>query len=356
MTTQTAATRAEVLLETGRVPQAITILSTALASEPTSYTLLCLLARAHIANGTAVDAQRAAEAAIGANPEGEWAHRLLSLAYSHQHARSMAVNAARTAVRLAPTLWQTHTRLAMALADAGHNDEAWQAATEAVRIGPDQADTHFALGFIAMKSRARSSRRLAEREFETTVKLNPQHAAAFNNLAKLRLQRGRLAPAAQGFGAALGSDPQLVVAKHNLRVLARLYLRRFHWLLIIGYFVTIGISGGDGSSTARTNRSTLALGAGVVALLIAVGVVVMDRRLPANLRRYYRRLPLEDSWLGGWLAIDLLALLLLCCLPLLPNNAVTPLISLTWLTLLVARFVAARGAKHLRSERPIPYQ
>jgi tetratricopeptide (TPR) repeat protein len=312
-----AAAKARTLLSLGRPEGAIAELSAALAVDPQSAELLRLLAQAQLQADDAVGALRTIGRAVAAEPDNEWGHRLASVAYTNLGDFRQAVGAAAEAQRLAPLEWRTHARRSLAAAQAGCHGDAIQAGLRAAQLAPDEPDAHFALGFAYAKNKDLAE---AERAYQRVLAMKPDHAQALNNLGTIRLrQRGGLRRATAGYGAALAIDAQLKVAQRNLDVVARRYMRRFHLSVVAAYFIfetAFGSSRAAGSPTQVSSSSRLAAAiVGGVALVFLVGsMVVVDRRLPRNLRRYYHRLPRKDVLLGAWLVVDLAALVLIGCL------------------------------------------
>lgn len=338
MTSPSVAARADTLIDLGRPGEAISILAAALATDPSSPDLLRQLARAQLAGDDEPAALATAQRAVAADPESEWGYRILSLAFTGVGDLQNAELAAAEAQRLAPALWQTHARRAIASAQGGHFAEGMAAAHEAVRLAPDEADAHFAMGYTAMQA-GRAD--IAEQAYLHTLALRPDHATAMNNLSIIRMrQRGGLSKAVQGLSAALSTDAQLEVARRNLDVVARRYMRRFHFGVVVA-FIVLSIAT-DKPTTSNnllqttdqvTHSSRIEAGLlGVVAIVVLLGAIIaLHQRLPANLRPYYRRLPRADLTLGLWLAVDVAALIIVSCLAV-PStySGRTDLVGIAW--------------------------
>lgn len=346
--------RAQTLLDLGRSAEAVEVLQRALADEPESYRLLCLLALAQQRCGNHRESRDAAGRAVAIRPDSEWAHRLVSLANTSLRFPIQAVEAGQEAVRLAPESWQTHHTLALAYIESGEHEPALRHSGIARELAPEEADTHFIHGLAALRA---GDKKTARAEFERNLALRPDHAAAHNNLAKLSIDRGGLLEGAQRLSSALASDPQMRVARRNVHILARRALRRFHWCVVLAYFVLGGLlssnDGGTsyGTTTHHTQRPALTVAAVGALVALVVVAVAIDRRLPANLRGYFRRLPRTDSWIGGWLAVDVIALLLITAMALpLSDSARTACRGVAWLCLLLGVLISRRGAVHARRE------
>lgn len=344
------------LLDLGRSEEALTVLGTALAEEPGSTALLCLAARVHLAKGDAASALAAANAAVAADPDSEWGHRLASLALEAQGRSDEAVRAAEQAARLAPTMWQTQHCLAMAQSRAEQHKQAMATAHNAVRMAPRQHESHFALGYAAMRA---GHKRVAREAFKRVLAMDPENSAALNNLAKLGMDRGRLLTAAHGFSASLSADPHSEVARYNIDVLARRLLLRLHWAMFALYLVLSSVVPHDATDAlGRPIRqsvktpSWLAVLSPALLVLFVVAIVLLDRRLPRAMRWYLRRLPRTDLFLGGWLALDLVAfgLLLALGLPQTPANR-SLLVGLAFAALFAGMIVSRIGSSRMKKRR-----
>jgi Flp pilus assembly protein TadD len=318
-TVSTAADKARTLIGLKRPDEAVRVATTALATEPESPELLRLLAHAHIAARRHQDAHAAASAAIRLDPDHEWGHRLLSVAAGGTGDHQLAVRSAAEAQRLAPNSWRTHSQQAIASAQAGYSCDAVRAGRQAVQLGPDQPDTHFALGYAYAADKQPAE---AEAAYRRTLALQPDHATALNNLGNLQLKKpGGLRRANQQYAAALTSDAQLAVARRNLKVIAGRYARRFHLAVFIACIIlrtafdqhSTNIPGVATTNqvTASSRIAAAAVGGLSLAILFAA-IVIVDRRLPRNLRYYYHRLPITDRILGMWLGVDVAALVVVC--------------------------------------------
>jgi tetratricopeptide (TPR) repeat protein len=258
-----ASQRASTLLDLGRPQEALAGLATALAQDPDSAPLLCLLARAHLAVGNATYAVSAAEAAIAADPENEWAYRVASVAYEEQGRPADAVQVATRSVALAPNLWLTHTRLALALSANNDQAAALTSANSAVSLEPNEADPHFAIGLITMRS---GQSDLAERAFLRVLSIQPQHSAALNNLGKLKLDHGSVLGAAGDLSSSLAANPQSLVARYNVDLIGQRLVRWLHWGLWGSSLILILRT--DPVATTGSIPSTQPSDAGVVGVLL----------------------------------------------------------------------------------------
>jgi Flp pilus assembly protein TadD len=349
-----AAQRAETLLSLGRPAEALAIISPALAVEPDSADLQRLLASVYLATDEAQLAFNAAVRSVSVEPDNEWGHRLVSESLSQLGDHQQAAKAAAESQRLAPWDWRTHSQRAIVCARAGFNTESVGAARHAVALAPNEPDAHFALGFAASRA---GDPEFAALAYRRVLEIQPDHAMTLNNLATLQLKkRGGLRNATRGYGAALAVDAQLDVARRNLNIIARRYVRRFHYAVVVAYavlyfsFTKAGTAGGERvSASSRWHAATFG---GLALLIIVVAVMVIDRRLPANLRPYFRRLPRQDSMLGLRIGVDVAALLLICALAVPSTYAGRASLGrLAWLLLIVGVILSYAHRSSIRSSR-----
>src|SRR5215469_9683110 len=82
----------------------------------------CLQAQCLLGLGQPHQAAAAARQALAAEPDSEWAHRLLAIAYLRVRHRSGAIAEAREAVRLAPKSAHALHVLALSQLQLGHRE------------------------------------------------------------------------------------------------------------------------------------------------------------------------------------------------------------------------------------------
>jgi tetratricopeptide (TPR) repeat protein len=229
--------RATALCDIERFTEAVTLLTRLLASEIDGYGTRCTLARAQIGLGEYRAAVNSAAAAAALEPEREWPHRLMSIAYSRLRQHPEAIRQARESVRLAPQTWQDHLQLAQALHSAGDNGTGARSAAERARqLGPLEASTHLIVGNVAATAGRREE---AEAAFRTALEIDPTNSAAHNELARLHLPRhgvanaSGLGAAAAGFAAALRANPSGEISRRNLDAVLRIFIRRTAYFVLL---------------------------------------------------------------------------------------------------------------------------
>lgn len=282
-----ALVRASALVDLGRFEQAAQQLATFLATSPHNSHALCLLARARLGLNDDVGAEAAAEAAIAADPNNEWAFRISSVALQRMDQPYAAVRMARSAVQLAPHLADGHARVALALASARIElDEARRAAERAVALAPHLIDAYLAVGAVALADRRRADARAA---YEHALAIDPTSATAHNELARVQLHRRRLgngaglAAAAGGFATALRSDPNQHVSRRNLDIVLHVFLARLaYYVFLVAFF------GSHITTGTRARNWALCIPAGALLLPGFFAVRFLERLTPP-LRQYLWR-------------------------------------------------------------------
>ena len=105
--------------------------------------------------------------------------------------------------------------LSKVLTWAGKFDDADRLALDAVSQLPDDFEAHFLAGNAELR---RGNSQEAISHFETTVKLNPNHVTALNNLGDQYFQLGNLELAAKYFQQSVSVDSRFAMGIHNLGV------------------------------------------------------------------------------------------------------------------------------------------
>lgn len=285
-----ATERARVLIEAGRHGEAENVLQTALAKEPDDGAKWCLYALCMVRLDRAQQAVEAAGRAAALEPDEEWPHRLASIALCSLGEHERAVTAAREAIRREPDLWQTHAQLALALHELkcrGAADEAWSAASYAVSLASNEAETHFVMAVVAQE---RGDLATAEVAYEKALALDPTHAAAMNNLGLVRLRRGRLHQAVEGFTSSLRSDPSLQVARANVESVGWRLTTYAYYLAFVGWWILRFLVVSDDSDFGTLYFVRAGAGVALLAGWAVLGVRMVGR-LPAAARGYLAGMP-----------------------------------------------------------------
>jgi Flp pilus assembly protein TadD len=307
--------RAEAMISLGRHQDALTALAPIVAAEPDNCYALCLTAQAQLQLDQPGPARRAAEAAIRADPTAEWPLRLLSIALRETGETARAVETAAQSVRMEPNLWEPRAILAIALSEvSGSGHRARRVAETAVGIAPDQPQAHFVVGLVADRLGRQGD---AENAYRRALHLDPQHAAARNNLSVILSRRGDYLGAARGFTEAAAGDSRLAIARRNVdHVVVRL-VQRVQLVVLAATFAAIA-----GPRLIGVDNHWMSLVAALAGVAVVVWWVVAFRRAtPRRLHRYLQTLPARDRLVTAWTTLLAVALLVLCVASVLPGVA-----------------------------------
>jgi tetratricopeptide (TPR) repeat protein len=247
--------RVSALCDLQRFDEAISHLDTILAAEPQSATAWSLRSRAELGRGAHEDALLAAKHAIALTPQSGWPHRLASIAHGRAGAHQEALWHAREAARAEPLEWRSFTTLARALLhDPKNRDEARGAAQRGLQLAPNETETNMVAGAVAAAARRPDD---AEAAYRRVLAIDPQNAVAHNELARLKMPKGRfaspsgLAQAATGFATAVRADPRRTVSRLNLELVLRSFLSRVAYLIFLDAFLVSQLTTSSSAGAAR---------------------------------------------------------------------------------------------------------
>jgi tetratricopeptide (TPR) repeat protein len=203
----------ELLLREGRIPEAITHLTTAIEIRPDFADAHGNLGNALLAAGRKTEAVGHLETAVRLAPGFARSRYNFGNALAESGRLSEAVAEYQAAIRLEPGVAEFHFNLGNALAALNRNDEAATAFEAALQIRPDYAQAHYNLANLrAMNGRPAE----AVPHYEAALRLQPNFVEALNNLGSALLELGRVDEAASRYEEALRLDPNFADAKANL--------------------------------------------------------------------------------------------------------------------------------------------
>jgi tetratricopeptide (TPR) repeat protein len=268
--------RASVMIDLGRYGDAASLLASVVASSPDSSRAWCLLSRAHLGDGNAVEAVAAAARARALGPADDWPYRLTSTALIALGQTGEAVTAAQEACRRAPHFWRAHLCLAQAATAAGQHEMAAEAAIAALALAPEQPDVHVTAGKAAL---ARGEFGAARRWQESALAIDPAHSDAINELGRISLSAGDAPTAAGHFLRAARMSPRIGVFSRNTELaLGRVAHRitAFAWLAVLIAPFTV--------FAAMSGSLPLTVAYGLPALALTFFAIRAVRRLPSEVR------------------------------------------------------------------------
>jgi tetratricopeptide (TPR) repeat protein len=197
---------ADRLIDIGRVDDATAVVRDVLVEAPRDVRALCTLARCHDLAGAHQHTLAAADAAIAADPESEWAFRLRSMALRKLGRPVESVPAAERAVALDPQWWGGHRALALALVAAGRVPEAYRVAQRVRAIAPQRADTFYLFTDVY---EAAGELVAARREYLAGLAVAPTEPWLLGGLAYLDRLARRDGAAARRYVALLSARPSV---------------------------------------------------------------------------------------------------------------------------------------------------
>jgi tetratricopeptide (TPR) repeat protein len=275
------------LLDIGRGDEALALLTKHLGAHPDDWYALCQLAWAHHVRDDSAAMSDAADAAVGAAPDQEWAHRLASVAALWRGDRAKALRHAKEAVRLAPENWHARHSLSRALLEMRQKQAAHEEAHSAVRLAPLEAQAHLQLSVAADACRYREE---ADAALQRALELNPHYGQALNVKAARELRKRKLGRAAASMIDALRLDPQSEVGHENLAALMAALLFRLYGVTVL-CCIAVAImlfAGRSGAIPPYWPRA--AAGLVFIGLIVGVGWLTV-RHVPATARRRLASLP-----------------------------------------------------------------
>jgi len=220
-------------------------------------------------------AAMAAHAALARVPGSEHAQRIYAFALNGQGRTAEALQVAWRSVTEHPQVYLAHHAYARLLLSAGQPQQALTAANEALRLNPAAADNWVLRGDVY---RALNWWDPAEADYREALRLQPDNAAALNNLAANRLQRGGTRGVIDGFVGAGRLDPDAAeVAHYNIGAALTKWLRLANTCVIF-LFVAAGVTAvlhDEGKPTVIPR-----IIAGLIAVVFAAVLVWIVRRVP----------------------------------------------------------------------------
>lgn len=335
--------RARNLVALDKDAQARDLLARVLAEDPENAEALCLMAQSCLGLRDKLGAVRAARAACRADPESEWACRLLALALARNRRADEAVWAATRAVQLEPGSWRTHVvRAEVDTILRAVTPTTESAAREAVRLAPHEAECHRQLGVVLLE---RKRYREARAALSEALRLDPQDAAARNDLARIDVRkRWNVGRAAAGFAAAAALDPTEQVAAHNLTVAGATGLRVVHLILAADLFTL-----GRAASQHNGNRALAgaAFAAAAVALT-AFGFLVWRGARPRTLHLLAVVLR-RDRMLAAWFILLVATLVCVGVATVVPAHDIVGTMACAYVTLFTGVLVTWVRGRRLKS-------
>jgi tetratricopeptide (TPR) repeat protein len=211
--------RAYELNNIGKWEQALPFAERAVADKRRRPNNWCLLGWTLHGLGRYRESLAAAEEALKLSPDSEWAHRTRARALEQLGRRTEALAAAREAVRQSPNGWRPLSQFAETALKLGYPSDARGAAERAAELAPNEASPWVTLSYVCLDDDWEEAEAAALR----ALRLEPENAAALNNLAWARLRQGRYSEARDIFDRGIAIRPEHTKLAFN-RAIATIHL------------------------------------------------------------------------------------------------------------------------------------
>jgi tetratricopeptide (TPR) repeat protein len=246
----------QVLIEKGLRDEAITVLKTALTSDPTNASIYATLAEAYEADGQYENAIPAMRLAVQRDPQNEIYHFRYGLLLTDSHAPAAGILRLQEALKLFPMSARIWLALGIAQLTYGQNAEAENSFKQslaldaklvpalaylgmtysergayekainfyeqALALNPQLAPLHYLVAETILKSSDADTTR-AEKYLRRATELDPNLAPAYLTWGRLYVRANRYDEAALLLARAVSLQPELLEAHYQLsRVLVKL--------------------------------------------------------------------------------------------------------------------------------------
>jgi tetratricopeptide (TPR) repeat protein len=201
------------LLDQGRLVEAIACLRDALRTSPNDVMLLNNLAMALNDQENHAEAMALLEHALQLQPNELHTRRNLGVVLASAGRFDEAVARYRAALEIKPDDAKTHRYLGTALLRTQHFEEAIDHFRKALAVEPDMADVHNNLAF-ALARRGRLDEAISH--YKKAAALQPDAAEPHNNLGACLARQGRFDEAIAQFNKALELKPDYAEARRSL--------------------------------------------------------------------------------------------------------------------------------------------
>jgi len=162
------------------------------------------------------DAAQLLEQAVRIDPGGAYGYNALGIAYLEQAQYDKAIPAFRDAFRRAQHWSYPLHNEALALVETGDYNSAIRTYQQAIRLTPEYSYLPYNLGLVYQRVNRRKD---AEAAYRKASMLAPNSAEPYNALGTLKASEGKRGEAEQLYREALGKNPKLLAARHNLALL-----------------------------------------------------------------------------------------------------------------------------------------
>ena len=196
--------QARQLIELKRWPEAQAALTPALADPNADAQPWCLLALCHLGQNDPRAARRAAHRAIAAEPDDEWAHRLLAFTLLRGRRSRAARRAADRALAIAPEKAETLAMMVQVQLSRYRVRAAQRLATRNLVANPFSSLARQSAAGVALRRRRWAE---AERQARAGLALTPHDPHLMMQLGTALQGQGQRPEAAEVYASAVRTDP-----------------------------------------------------------------------------------------------------------------------------------------------------
>ncbi|MFT3844888.1 MAG: tetratricopeptide repeat protein [Lacibacter sp.] len=226
--------RAELLLEQGRISGAVKELKNALQQEPGNAYVYALFARCHYANSEYSEGLEKIQQAISLEPDEAYYFYLRGFAYYHMNQLAMATTELNKAISLYPYHAEYFGLYAFVLLDDRKYELALQKANEGLELDPEN--------ITSLNARARALNKLkrtdeAVETMQDALSNAPESDFTHVTIGFNHLERGLHKEAQKHFREALRLSPNLHSAKEGLKESLKANFPPYRFLLQLGFWL-----------------------------------------------------------------------------------------------------------------------
>lgn len=199
-------------IQAGQFPAAVELISRAIQIDGRQAPFYANLGEALRLAGRPADAASAYQRALAITPGNATMHTLLGSILHDLGRADEAITSLETALRLAPLDVRAHSKLGSVHESQNRFVEAELCCRRVIEL-EDSAEARFRLASV-LQTQVRTSDAIDA--YQATLKLEPAHVEANNNLGTLLHGRGELEAAERHFRACLAANPRFAPAEMNL--------------------------------------------------------------------------------------------------------------------------------------------
>jgi len=226
--------RARLLLDQGRVSEAMKQLNNALQQDPDSDDALALYARCQYDQKNFTGGIETLQRAIAINPENSYFYYLVGFGYYRKDQNPVAINMLQQAIQLNPYFAESYGLLAYVYSDDKNFKQALAKANEGLAIDPEN------ITCLNVRSIAQNKLKMTDDAIETmqyALAQDPDNEFTHSTIGWNYLEKGKHKIAVTHFREALRIDPNYHNAKDGLKESLKSKIAPYRWLLQYSFWI-----------------------------------------------------------------------------------------------------------------------